>query len=102
MTLYILWPICQCQNVRGIYVKIDRNGMIRLLLVDDQSIVMQGLRRRLLLEPDISVVGEANSGEQAMESGCSSRFLAIPDASRSACKSAGLVNIINTSLRSLG
>ena len=37
--------------------------MIKLLLVDDQSIVRQGLRRRLLLEPDISVVEEASSGE---------------------------------------
>ena len=41
--------------------------MIKLLLVDDQSIVRQGLRRRLLLEPDIAVVGEASSGEQALE-----------------------------------
>lgn len=40
--------------------------MITLLLVDDQSIVRQGLRRRLLLEPDITVVGEASSGEQAL------------------------------------
>ena len=41
--------------------------MIRLLLVDDQSIIRQGLRMRLLLEPDIVVVGEASSGEQAIE-----------------------------------
>ena len=41
--------------------------MITLLLVDDQSIVRQSLRRRLLLEPDIAVVGEASSGEQALE-----------------------------------
>ncbi len=41
--------------------------MIKLLLVDDQSIVRQGLRRRLLLEPDIAVIGEASSGEQALE-----------------------------------
>ena len=41
--------------------------MIKLLLVDDQSIVRQGLRRRLLLEPDILVVGEASSGEEALE-----------------------------------
>jgi DNA-binding NarL/FixJ family response regulator len=41
--------------------------MIKLLLVDDQSIVRQGLRRRLLLEPDITVVGEASNGEQALE-----------------------------------
>jgi DNA-binding NarL/FixJ family response regulator len=41
--------------------------MIRLLLVDDQSIVRQGLRMRLLMEPDIVVIGEASSGEQALE-----------------------------------
>ncbi len=41
--------------------------MIKLLLVDDQSIVRQGLRMRLSMEPDIVVVGEANSGEQAIE-----------------------------------
>jgi DNA-binding NarL/FixJ family response regulator len=46
---------------------IDEENMITLLLVDDQSIVRQGLRRRLLLEPDITVVGEASSGEQALE-----------------------------------
>ncbi len=46
---------------------IDEENMIKLLLVDDQSIVRQGLRRRLLLEPDITVVGEASSGEQALE-----------------------------------
>ncbi|HYX48482.1 MAG TPA: response regulator transcription factor [Ktedonobacteraceae bacterium] len=41
--------------------------MIRLLLVDDQSIVRQGLRMRLLMEPDIVVIGEASNGEQAIE-----------------------------------
>jgi DNA-binding NarL/FixJ family response regulator len=41
--------------------------MIRLLLVDDQSIVRQGLRMRLLMEPDIMVIGEASNGEQALE-----------------------------------
>src|SRR5438270_10592232 len=41
--------------------------MIRLLRVDDQSIVRQGLRMRLLMEPDIVVIGEASSGEQAIE-----------------------------------
>ena len=41
--------------------------MIKLLLVDDQSIVRQGLRMRLLMEPDIMVIGEASNGEQALE-----------------------------------
>jgi DNA-binding NarL/FixJ family response regulator len=46
---------------------IDEENMIKLLLVDDQSIVRQGLRMRLLMEPDIMVIGEASSGEQALE-----------------------------------
>lgn len=39
--------------------------MIKLLLVDDQQVVRRGLRMRLVLEPDITVVGEASTGEQA-------------------------------------
>jgi DNA-binding NarL/FixJ family response regulator len=41
--------------------------MIKLLLVDDQPIVRRGLHMRLTFEPDITVIGEANSGEQALE-----------------------------------
>lgn len=40
--------------------------MIRLVLVDDQAAVRQGLRMRLLLEPDIAVIGEASSGKEAL------------------------------------
>jgi DNA-binding NarL/FixJ family response regulator len=40
--------------------------MIRLVLVDDQPSVRQGLRMRLTLEPDITVVGEASNGREAM------------------------------------
>ena len=40
--------------------------MIRLVLVDDQPSVRQGLRMRLTLEPDITVIGEASSGREAM------------------------------------
>lgn len=40
--------------------------MIKLLLVDDQSIVRQGLRMQLALEPDLIVVGEAENGEQVL------------------------------------
>jgi two-component system response regulator DesR len=40
--------------------------MIRVLLVDDQSVVRRGLHARLLLEPDIEVVGEASSGREAL------------------------------------
>src|ERR1044071_3529095 len=38
---------------------------IQVLLVDDHTIVRQGLRVLLELEPDITVVGEAESGRQA-------------------------------------
>ena len=41
-------------------------SMIRLVLVDDQSTIRQGLKMRLLLEPDITVVGEASSGKEAL------------------------------------
>ncbi|MGH2608875.1 MAG: response regulator [Tepidiformaceae bacterium] len=41
--------------------------MIRLLLVDDEPAVRQGLRMRLALEPDIEVVGEAGDGAAAVK-----------------------------------
>ncbi len=40
--------------------------MIRLLLVDDQPIFRQGLSSLLDLEADLSVVGEANHGQEAI------------------------------------
>lgn len=40
--------------------------MIKLLLVDDQSLIRQGLKALLELEPDIEVVGEAENGENAI------------------------------------
>lgn len=39
--------------------------MIRVLLVDDEAIVRQGLRMRLAREPDIRIVGEAMTGAEA-------------------------------------
>ena len=41
--------------------------MIRLLLVDDQELVCQGLQAMLNLESDIEVVGTANNGEIAIQ-----------------------------------
>jgi len=40
--------------------------MIRVLLVDDHELVRAGLRTFLQLQPDMAVVGEASSGEQAL------------------------------------
>jgi two-component system response regulator NreC len=40
---------------------------IRVLLVDDHAIVRAGIRSLLSLQPDIQVVGEASSGEEALE-----------------------------------
>ena len=41
--------------------------MIRLLLVDDQSIVREGLSSLLQTQPDLEVVGEAENGQVAVE-----------------------------------
>jgi DNA-binding NarL/FixJ family response regulator len=40
--------------------------MIRLLLVDDQSLVRQGLKAMLNLEADLEIVGMAENGEEAI------------------------------------
>ncbi|MBI4783458.1 MAG: response regulator transcription factor [Oscillatoriophycideae cyanobacterium NC_groundwater_1537_Pr4_S-0.65um_50_18] len=40
--------------------------MIRLLLVDDQQIIRQGLQSLLDAKPDLQVVGEAENGQKAI------------------------------------
>jgi DNA-binding NarL/FixJ family response regulator len=40
--------------------------MIRVMLVDDHPVVREGLRGMLEAEPDLTVVGEAGSGEEAV------------------------------------
>jgi DNA-binding NarL/FixJ family response regulator len=45
----------------------DKASTIKLLLVDDQSIIRQGLKVMLDLEPDLQVVGDAENGKVALE-----------------------------------
>ncbi len=41
--------------------------MIRILIVDDHAVVLQGLRMFLTLDPELVVVGEAQDGAEALE-----------------------------------
>jgi DNA-binding NarL/FixJ family response regulator len=43
------------------------SATIRVLLVDDHTVVRRGLRLAFGLEPDLEVVGEAENGKQAIE-----------------------------------
>ena len=38
---------------------------VRILIADDHSVVRQGLRMFLALDPEFEVVGEAATGEEA-------------------------------------
>ena len=40
---------------------------IKLMLVDDHEIVRAGLRMMLEAEPDLEIVAEAESGEEALQ-----------------------------------
>jgi DNA-binding NarL/FixJ family response regulator len=40
---------------------------ITILLVDDHTVLRQGLRALLLTEPDLEIVGEASNGRQAVQ-----------------------------------
>ncbi len=41
--------------------------MIRVLLADDQTLIRQGIRLLLEIEPDIQVVGQASNGNEAIQ-----------------------------------
>ncbi len=41
--------------------------MIKVLIVDDEAIVRQGIASLLMLEPDLEIVGQAQNGEKACE-----------------------------------
>src|SRR5260370_39522141 len=42
-------------------------GTVRLLIADDHAVVRQGLRMFLALDPDLEIVGEATTGEEAIQ-----------------------------------
>ena len=42
-------------------------GVIKILLVEDQQLVREGLKGLLALHDDMRVIGEANDGAQALE-----------------------------------
>ena len=44
-----------------------RKGTIRLVIADDHPIVRDGLKKLLLLEDDLDVVGEASDGREVLE-----------------------------------
>jgi DNA-binding NarL/FixJ family response regulator len=46
---------------------LDKEAPIRILIVDDQRLMREGLRILLEMEPDLEVVGEAGDGQAAVE-----------------------------------
>lgn len=45
----------------------EHSRRLRLLLVDDHAVLRAGLRALLNAEPDLAVIGEAESGQQAVD-----------------------------------
>ena len=46
---------------------LSEEGMIRVAIVDDQRLFVDGLARILGIQPDMEVVGRAHTGEEAVE-----------------------------------
>ena len=46
---------------------VTEKNMIKVLLVDDQNLVRQGVQALLDIADDIEVIGEARSGQEALE-----------------------------------
>ena len=47
-------------------LKKDKPGKIRLLLVDDHPIVLDGIKSHLCAQPEFEVVGDASNGQDAL------------------------------------
>ncbi len=64
---FLLYHTCSAPGtVRNRMGQTGEVPMIRVLLVDDQSVVRRALRVRFHLEPDLEVVGEASTGSDAL------------------------------------
>jgi DNA-binding NarL/FixJ family response regulator len=48
------------------YIKSSKINMIRLLIVDDESLIRRGLKALLKLENDLEIVGEGENGQDAI------------------------------------
>jgi DNA-binding NarL/FixJ family response regulator len=45
----------------------DKSQMIRVVLVDDQTMIRQGLGYVIQMQPDMEVIGEASDGDEAVK-----------------------------------
>jgi DNA-binding NarL/FixJ family response regulator/signal transduction histidine kinase len=59
-------PASQRVSTRGLDARLRRPRMIRVCLVEDQTLVRQGIKTLLELVDDIDVVGEAKDGDEAL------------------------------------
>jgi len=56
------------RNSADIISEISGHGTpIKVMIVDDHAVVREGLRRMLSLEKDLRIVGEASSGQEAID-----------------------------------
>lgn len=62
-----IYAIAHQNQQEIVTMKNDKSSPIRLLIVDDQSLIRQGLKAMLEQEPDLQVVGDAENGKVALE-----------------------------------
>src|SRR2546426_12265904 len=55
--------------------KREKNSRIKLLLVDDHPIVLDGIKSHLCAQPEFEVVGDAANGQEALRKA----MLTLPD-----------------------
>jgi DNA-binding NarL/FixJ family response regulator len=71
---------------------VQRKAMVRILIADDHPVVRRGLRDIVASEEDMTVVGEARSGDEALELARKLEWdVAVLDYSMPGCSGADLV-----------